>query len=44
MEWLLLRHFLSDDAGEPDWRIFERGSPGFLVEVVEFLQAWAKKS
>ena len=42
LEWMLLRNFPKDDAGELDWSIFEKGPPDFLVEFLEALDKRAK--
>ena len=42
LEWLLLRNFPQDDAGELDWSIFEKGPPDCHVEFLEALETRAK--
>jgi len=42
LEWMLLRNFPRDDAGDLDWNIFENGPPDFLVEFMEILEKKAK--
>ena len=44
LEWMLLRNFPVDAAGEPDWRIFEAGPPEYLCEFMEALQSRARKT
>ena len=44
LDWLLLRNFPRDAAGELDWSLFEGGPPDFLVEFMAMLEIMAKRT